>query len=451
MNVIESVISPLRVLSGNVEDIAIMNMLNCKLANLISLAGVRFKQFANGNEIVPSYYAINFMGSGEKKDYTVDNINSHLLPFIQKSIKNHIDKYKKDFYRDNIELENNKKKKETNLKLYEEIRVDNFELEEPNYTGLYAEARQYDMIGFGCIFIRISEFGDYIENIASGNASKKEVYQKLKNIYEGKISPSIIAGSGDRQTIVNMPVQCLLYSDFENLKNPKTKKPYIASLKTGVARRSFIYMNTKERNLSYPLRHFERDNAIFELKTISKQYEDIFNTLLKKKNKILLFSQEADDLIYEYECYGIDYFNNNKNQDIIVRNDVKESFWKIQKLAVVYSAILNPESNLVEAKYVQMAIDFYNEIKNGLITVIDTRELNIIEKFAKYLYDNRENEFITTAELRKLNYINATKFSKEFNDIFEELKDELNSSYNCFLEKYDGLKGNNKAYQVKEL
>ena len=448
MSIIDDSVCQLKILSGNVDDIAIFNMLNAKLANLVSLAGMRFKQFSNGNDRTISYYGINFMGSGEKKDYTVDNINYYLLPFVKNEFQKKIDSYKDNFYRLNIENETDKRKKDKALQQYDNIRVENFELEEPNYTGLYAEALQYNLIGFGCIFIRISEFGDYIENITSGNQSKKEVYQKLKNIFEGKISAPIIGGNSKRITIENMPVQCLLYSDFENFINPKTKKAYIASLKTGVARRSFIYMNTKQNPLSYPLRHYEMEEAINSLKNISITYKNIFNYLLNKTNKTLLFSQESDDLLYQYQCDCIDYFNKYKNKDIITRNDVKESFWKIQKLSCVYSLILNTESNLVNPEYVQMAINFYNQIKNGLETVINTRELDVVEKFAKYFYDNKEKEIITTMELRKLNYINPIKFSKEFDLILNEIQDELSNNYKCNLYNMKSQK-NTKAYKVK--
>ena len=47
------------------------------------------------------------------------------------------------------------------------------------------------------------------------------IYQKLKEIYEGSIAPSIIAGDSKREVIKNIPVQALIYTDFENLYNER--------------------------------------------------------------------------------------------------------------------------------------------------------------------------------------------------------------------------------------
>jgi hypothetical protein len=101
---------------------------------------------------------------------------------------------------------------------------------------------------------------------------------------------------------------------------------------------------------------------------------------------------------------------------------------------------------VVSAKYVQMAIDFYNLISPSLKRVIEKRKKSEIELYAEYIA-NHKDEIITRTDLRNLNIINGNKFKKFFEEHFDEVKEELESSYSLMLYPYEG-KGNVKAYQV---
>ena len=222
--IIEESVPALRKLVGDVDKIALVNVLNAKLANMITQTGVNFKQYSNSKPAVLSYYGINFMISGSSKDYSVDCINNYLIPFVEEEIKNKIEKYKKDYYEEHIALAKTKTQEKQVEKEVDSIRVANYELHNPNCTGLYKEAEQIAKMKFGSLFIRIGEFGDYLDSIiGNNNPSKKELYQKLKEIYEGTIAPSIIAGDGKREVLKNIPVQVLIYTDYENLYDEKIK------------------------------------------------------------------------------------------------------------------------------------------------------------------------------------------------------------------------------------
>lgn len=448
IGIIKKCIEPLKILSDNVEEEAIVNMLNAKLANLIALAGIRFRQFDEGSDRVISYYGVNFMGSGEKKDFTVDCINDFLLPFVKIIIENKVEQYREEFYYNNVEQENDKHKKEANLKLYNDLRVPQFELERINSTGFYKEAVQADAVKLNTLFVRLDEFGDYLENAVNGNASKKEFWQGLKTNYEGKIPPPIIGGESRRKQVENIAIQLLAYSDFGNLYKDDVKKEYLRSLRTGHSRRTFFYMNNKKSvKISYPVRPALKNAQIAKLRSISKDFENIFNTLLQKSNKIYLFDDGANEAIYQYQCRCIDYFNNNPHIDIVIRNEIKESFWKIQKLSVVYCAIDKPYTNTVTEGYVKHAIEFYESVKSGLANVLTERELDLTEKYAKYLYDNR-NKTIKMSDLRKLNYIHNTNFAKTFGLLLDGIKEELLEQYNMELIMTNGLR-NTRYFTVK--
>ena len=429
----------------NVEDLALLNALNSKVANLVSLKGCTFKQFSNSSPRTMSYYCMSFMHSGTNKDYMVDCINDHLLAFVKEEMDWHISDYKQQYELEQMELRKGKNAEKEIMSELDKIRVANLEIANPNYTGLYREAEQITKTGFGSLYVRMGELGDYLENIASGDKAKKELYQKLKDIFEGTFYPTIIAGDGKRETLKNIPVQAYLYTDFDNLYKEKNREIYISSLKTGMARRSFIYIPENEnKKINYPKRFDLKEDCFYKAKELQKQFKLIFDMI--KTKTVYTLSEEAKELLYNYQCQCIDYFNNSKD-NLIIKLEKKESFWKITKLAVVYSIIDNPTKTVVSSEYVQMAIDFYNLISPSLKRVIEKRKKSEIELYAEHIA-NHMDEIITRTDLRNLNIVHGSKFKKFFEEHFDEVKEELESNYNLLLFPYEGSSKSLKAYQV---
>lgn len=451
-NIILRTIPSLRKLVGDVDKVALINVLNAKLANMITQTGANFKQYSNSKPAVLSYYGINFMNSGTSKDYSVDCINNYLIPFVEDALKEKIDRYKDEYYAKHMTDGLSKSQKAQVEKDIDNIRVANYELHNPNCTGLYKEAEQIAKIKFGSLFIRIGEFGDYLDSIVgNNNPSKKELYQKLKEIYEGTIAPSIIAGDGKREVLKNIPVQVLIYTDFDNLYDERIKKYYVGSMKTGQARRCFTYMPLdKNRKIGYPTHPEEKNEAIFELLALQKEYKAIFDTLnnLNDDNKTFYLSGDAQEYLYKYNCRCIDYFNESKD-DVIIRLEKKESFWKITKLAVIYGILDNPSCKTIKKEHVMMAESFYTLIEPSLKTVLNEREKTVVEKFAELIFNKCSIDgFVTRTELRKANYIKDKTFAKEFDKMLPEIEDELKEVYKCYLLDYEGGK-NSKGYQIK--
>jgi len=449
-DIVERTIPSLRKLVGDVDKVALINVLNAKLANMITQTGVNFKQYANSKPAVLSYYGINFMNSGTAKDYSVDCINNYLIPFVEEELKKKIERYKDNYYAMNINNDMSASEKKQIQKEIDSIRVANYELHNPNCTGLYKEAEQIAKINFGSLFIRIGEFGDYLDSIVgNNNPSKKELYQKLKEIYEGTIAPSIIAGDGKREVLKNIPVQVLIYTDFDNLYDERIKKYYVGSMKTGQARRCFTYMPLdKNRRIGYPVHPEIKNEAIFELLGLQKEYRKIFDALNVLSDKTFYLSADAQDYLYDYNCRCIDYFNDSKD-DIIIRLEKKESFWKITKLAVVYGILDDPNCKTIKKKHVIMAESFYKIIEPSLKTVLNEREKTVVEKFAEFIFNKCSIDgFVTRTDLRKANYVKDKTFAKDFKNMLPEIEDELKEVYKCYLLEYQGSK-NSKGYQIR--
>lgn len=449
MNIPQILNESITVLKGivdNADDLAILNVLNSKMANLVSIKNCMFKQFSNTQPKAISYYCMAFIPSGFNKDFTVNCINDYLIPFVKKDLVDRVEEYKQKYeYEQGLTRVGKKAEKEIQEEL-DKIRYVNLEIANANYTGIYKEAEQIDKMGFGSLYVRMGELGDFLELAQMGDKSKKEFYSKLKDIFDGTFYPSIIAGDSKRKTLENIPIQIYLYTDYENLYNPKLKEYYLGSLKTGMARRSFIFIpdNDDKIKLKYPSRPEEKEQAVFKAIELQKRFKNIYDIIQEKT--VYSFSEEAKELLYQYQCKCIDYFMESKD-DIIIKIERKESFWKITKLAVVYSIIDNPTSIIVQSKYVQMAIDFYKLISPSLKKVIEKRKKSEIEKYAEYIADHKD-DIITRTDLRNLNYVHNAKFKKFFDEHLDEIKEELEVNYNLLLYPYEGGNKSLKAYQV---
>ena len=431
----------LKGITNNVDDLAILNCLNAKFANMITQKSILFRQYSNSSPRTLSYYAINFQPSGSSKDLVVDSINDYLMPFIKKEIEEKIENYKNTFELKHPELNSKQVKEEL-----EKIRTANFELSNCTFSGLYKECYQLDKIGFGSICIRMSELGDFISQAQAGDKGKAELFGKLKELFEGCVMPSIISGESNRKILNNINIQAIMYTDFHNLFDEKVKDYFISALTTGLSRRSYVFIPINDENtkLDYIIPYEEKERQFELARGLQKDIKRIYDTITP--NTIYSLSEESKQMLVDYQNSCIDYFNSSRD-NMIVKLEKLNSFWKITKLAIVYSIIDNPTSIVVQSKYVQMAIDFYKLISPSLKKVIEKRKKSEIEKYAEYIAEHKD-DIITRTDLRNLNYVHNAKFKKFFDEHLDEIKEELMNSYNLSLYPYECGNKSLKAYQV---
>lgn len=431
----------IRDVTNNVDDLAILNCLNAKFANMITQKNVLFRQYSNSNPRTLSYYAMNFQPSGSSKDLVVDSINDYLMPFIEQELQSRIEQYKNTFELKHPEM-NAKQVREELAK----IRPENFEIANCTFTGFYKEAFQLNQLGFGSICIRISELGDFITQAQSGDKGKAELLSKMKETYEGTVMPSIISGDTSRKKLKNINIQVIMYTDYENLFAESVKEYFLSLLRTGLARRCYVFIPNPEDEieLEHVITAREKEAQFEKAGTVRQEIKKIYDTITP--DTIYSLSEESKQMLVDYQNSCIDYFNNSKD-NMIVKLEKLNSFWKITKLAVVYSVIDNPTSIVVSAKYVQMAIDFYKAISPSLKKVIEKRKKSEIELYAEHIANNKD-DIITRTDLRNLNIVNGNKFKKFFEEHFDEIKEEVEATYGLLLYPYEGGNKSLKAYQV---
>lgn len=422
--------------NGNIKNTALLNMVNSKLTYLVSFKGAKFKQYTNSRELPLSYYGINFISSGASKDYTLNLFNDHLIPFIGDFLHNTIDEYKYFFEQEElkkISLLNGKEKKQAEIELHQKLnnfRYVNTETDDATILGIYKDASILNTIGKGSLFIRIGELGDYIDGVTSGNKLKKELFEKLKEMYDGRITVASIGGDNFRPTLRDISVNAFLYSDFENFKSQKNSEYFFKILKTGMARRSFIFMDELSL-LNKPIDFKIKNEALTNASILSKDLEYIFENI---NNEAYCFDIDTSKAIDDYSRSCIDEYNKEvkKNNISIKGLDIKESYWKISKLSVVYHILNNPTDKLIRVDDFLEALEFYKEISKSFNLLLESKADTPQERLIKYILET-EKEIIKMGDLRNKRFVNDTYFKKWFDEIIEDIQEELRINHNTTL------------------
>ena len=423
-------------MDGNWSEPALINVVNAKLTYMLSIGGAKFRQYTNGNDIILSYYGINFLPSGWGKDRVPNLINQNLINFTQDYMERVIKDYKEEYEQQEeykIRQLDKKQQKQAEFELQQKInnfRYLNTEIHDATVLGLYADAEIISRIGKGSLFLRIEELGDYIDGITTGNKQKKELFEKLKEISDGRFTATTISGDNKRRTLNNIPISALLYSDFENFKTTRNREYLNKMLRTGISRRSFIFMEEiKPVNQAIP--SHEKQRALTEAQQLSEEIRNIFNNI--QPNSYLM-SEEAHARIDKYKNECIDKYNEEVAQkNITIQGlDIKESWWKILKLGVVYHILNEPHNILIRASDIEEAIDFYSNICNSFKILKDTHADSAAEKMIKYIIET-DKSTIKMGDLRSQKFVGDVQFKKWFDEVIEDAQEKLRAEHSIEL------------------
>jgi len=436
--------------NNNIEKIALECMWNAKASQMICAKGVKFRQYSYSKPTPPNFYCNLWLGSGSGKNLAVDLINDYLMPFLKPAMDIKIDEWKKKYQSKNAQPTGDKKAdRETNkivndyLAKIEEFHID---IASATFSGVYKVASQINETGCGAINILITEFGDFIDSVTSGDMNKKELFESLKDMSDGKVMPRIIAGE-TRKSLSNIPITAILASDFENLFDAKNNKYYIKMLKTGMARRSFIYI-TKEQKKNKAISVAEREKAQMRGLELGRHFEQIYNSI--PENAVYDFSDRAKERLEEWHNECIDNYNNEKFSDSILAAEEESSFWKITKLAVIYSIIDEPQNMLIDIKYIEKAINFYKSIQPCLEMLLEKKAPSEVDKLNTFMlqWAKKAKKPIKSEEIRKGIDYKSTPWKSFRDEYLPTTLDWLEAEHGIIIRPYSGFGGNTKAWQV---
>ena len=192
--------------NNDIEPVALENILNAKLTQLVASKNVKFKQYSHSKPTALGYQCFCFLNSGSGKDETIRQIDNALMPFLKSKLDAVIDNYKLDLQSElyaKAEQSDAKAKKEAQRAAEEQlskIRCCNINISDATFTGIFHEADLISKTGYGALCIKLTEFGDNVDAAISGDSNAKELLAKLKDMSDGAIEPKVIARYRDWET-----------------------------------------------------------------------------------------------------------------------------------------------------------------------------------------------------------------------------------------------------------
>lgn len=418
---------------GEIELIALENILNAKLTQLVASKNVRFKQYANSEPMPLGYYAFCFLPSGVGKDKAVRFIDNCYMPFLKDKITAIIDKYKADlqqelYYKASLLDKNDKKAAEREAdEIIAKVRPCNINIADATFTALYYQAELIEKTNYGSIFIKIMELGDTIRDAVKGDGTAKELLPKLKDMSDGDINPRLTASDNDRHEIKNISVSGLFCCDYNPLLKSRNNEYLMEFLDSGMARRSFIYFFDKSIKLNtIELDWKKEEKAYQDAANIRQWLEETFDKI--PLNMICEFSAEAKDRLTEFKKECKNEKRRFMDSDELLAKAYGGAYWIVTKLAVVKSILKCPTNSMVDIKYVDEAIDFYRRIKPYLSIVVDKRPDSPEELLKKFLTKQKDGAIITRTQIKNLN-LHKGNFKDWCDDALDEIKRELGFVY----------------------
>lgn len=461
-NLIEEIAKNVKVANHNlIEVFPVKNIIYAKLASLYSLKGVTFDSVINVNGATClSHYALNFIRSGSNKNTTLTLLDKNVFGF-EDSERSKINEKIKENYIDKKMERVKKNKDEAEIEIRDE--AENLEfltkyITDATPEAMYDNAELISKIQKGSINIKMSEFTQYfarsVDDKFSNNGKFLDI---LYDSYDGVFSSRKIRNK-QRQELNNISTNCILFSDFWNMKQANVNKCFKERLKTGYARRFYYYYDPE---INYVLNPPEKV-TLDDISTAKNKLAILSNELKKRYDSIpvnICYKVPNDvlDLLTEWqENYNkplaTDFYKNGKSyldiNESILETVILSAQWQILKLAVIIHITNNPTDYQISANAMLEAIDFYIDSYSYLTNILNDKDISEVQKIANYFITN-ENKDITKGDLRSLELWNKNIYSSMLDNIYPDVVLYL-SQRGYILETFKGL-GNAQIYKCRSV
>lgn len=329
---LEIIMKFIKKLYPQISDRLALNTLLSMITTMLSYKHIKFKEHKNIKHT--NYYAINLVYSGGGKDRLVNELDTHIFPGVRSYQQARALKYYND---KKAELEDEVKSK-TN-KSQPEIRKMVFEVSSATFEGFVEDAKIINEVGYGSLFVKIPELGLFL--------NLKDKYSQafltgLFNAYDGVIESKSIKNGKREETLVNIPVNTLMYSD-PSLFKTTLKELFDALMQIGLARRAIITFQLPIAKTIEPdpLKAYETEEKAYnDAISISNKLYQAFQNV--KYNTIYEMTKEAYiNVFYPYKIYLTSLYNSIEDNSLL-QKEVSSRELKVLKLACVFAALNHP-------------------------------------------------------------------------------------------------------------
>lgn len=436
--IIEKFLKPL---NPDVDDLALLNMVNLKLAQMVTMKRIKMKETQYQNPRMVNYYAINFADSGGGKDRPIDQLNDYLFSFLREDLEKKNKEWREqelnEFDIANMDIKGQKESQFLALRKQKELSLRDvqFEFEKATEPALFVDAKTLDSMQFGCMCVRISELGDCLYNPLSSS----DMMSCLKRVYEGTFLPTSLKSENKKSAIYNIPVNCIMYSDIDNIIGEKAGIALNTLFSTGLARRSFItFSPPKPLELGKdPLAEREIENRAYYYGKyeLMPKLKAIYDKL--EINKEFILTDEAFKIYYNYKQNNKSKYNELlEAENKVMKKEVHGRFWKTLKLSTILAACNHPHSCLIQAEDVEQAISMSERFAESFSAFIGLKGENELDKLFNYLKSNK-NIFVSRTEMRKQKFVPDNQFVRWLESCAEDI-DNYSADYNLAISYLDG-------------
>ena len=427
----------------------LLNVLISKTAQMLTGKRIIFNEAGKIN--IPNWYAIIFVPSGYGKDSFVTDLDTNVFKDYRLWFKNKAKEYRNneierikllavEKYGDNEKAQNTFIETETS-----KIRNIVIDISNGTQEGLYTDCKAFSNADFGSAYIKISELGGFLETLST---DKQQFFNCLFEAYDGKINSKCIKNESREESIENMPVNALLYSDY-TLFQKELKTTLNNLLKTGLNRRSVITFQTLDKLKEDCFSLQQKEDFEKKARTLGEKLFTIFLNI-PAKACYKLDAEANDTVLNNYKKQLIKQINDTEQPDI--RTELLSRELKALKLSCLFACLNHPEELVINQLDMQQAISTVEYLSIDFKEFVNFRPKtkDICDNLFEFILENQNKEEITKTKLTTQYYkqfgISRKRFKNEFDENISIVKEIANSKDYILIEQSINNNSGTKYY-----
>jgi len=408
-----------------------LNILLAKTISMLSHKHIKFKEFENIKLV--NHYAICFIFSGGGKDKPINDLNTHIFKQFGEYAKSKSDEYfnkkMKQIEQEIEKLADQQKMKtaEKNKNIYlkrSEVRKMVLEINIATPEGLTADATTIKDAGYGSLFVKISELGLFL------NSKDKTFLAFLTCLfqgYDGIIESKSIKYGKREETIENIPLNTLLYSD-PSLFQKSLKEFFDLLMQTGLARRAFLTFQPQAKKTieKDPLKAYSIQQAAYaSASIISNELFDVFNKIPHGATYEMTTNAYAD--IFHFYKIDLNEMYNNMDDKPLLQKELASRELKVLKLACAFACLNHPTVLEISENDFSQAINVVNYLGKDFALFLKNKPtcteeyISLIEEMAETL--GKKINKTNFVELACKHGFNRKDFRHDFEEEIATLKE----------------------------
>ena len=383
---------------------SIINMVHTKIAQM--LTAKRIKYIEIGSSGYPNYYSIIFMPSGAGKDRLSNELDKYVMFPFQKWFELNVNVLKQNreiTIRQEADTKFLDEKQEKQKEIYINKKLKGFrnlviEISDGTREGLYCDAKAFKEAEFGSLMIKFAELGQYMSSMTT---EQKLFFNTLFEAYDGKIVSKCIKSEQRRESIEDIPVNTLMYSDPTLFKGSNLEKIFNALMETGLGRRCIITFMDKEEPYEMETDgnkyHKEEEKYYRDLKALGEKFYKIFDSI--KPNTCYELADETS--INVFHPYKVKLSKlNKKTSNTLLKKEIKSRELKVLKMSCLYASINHPEESYINPLDMKMAIATVERLSKDFLTFVEYRPV-FEDKYDRMLqfFLKNEGKYFSKTEL----------------------------------------------------